>query len=236
MGWPIRVPVLGAVIRNAPAVLFAITMLRARPPAEDRRWFLFALVVWMGGQSLVLAHGRATHAVASRYMDLFAIDVLTNFACLLVVAKNWADARAWTVPMAAVWAAVVLGSLGASVRANCRHDLPVRRDTARVQEHNTRNYVLTGDIGHLMDKPHLHVPYPRPEQLASVLDTPSIRSILPRNINATTATEGGPVAVGRWDVRVDKTLDRWGGFVIAGAALGVAFLTIVSLARGTGFL
>jgi hypothetical protein len=230
LGWPIENRILGPAVRNAPALLFTVAMLRARPPAEDRRWFLLTLVIWMLGQGLVICYGRAAHALASRYMDLFAIDILTNFACLLCVVNARADTRPWAVPAAAVWVAMVLGCLGGSVHKHCLNDLQARRDTAQAQELNTRNYVRTGDIGHLTDKPYLHVPYPVPERLAALLDTPSIRSVLPRNIRAVD-TDGSPAAVGRWDRRVDKTLARWDLFVISGAVLAVAILTFVSLAR-----
>ena len=47
---------------------------------------------------------------------------------------------------------------------------------------------------------------------------------------------GSPVAVGRWDARVDKLLARWDVFVITGAVAAVALLTFVSLARPTVIL
>ena len=352
-GWPIRVEVLGPLLRNAPTVLFAVMMLRTRPPAEDRRWFLLTLVLWVFGQDLAIAHGRAVAPVSSRYMDLFAIDVLTNFACLLIVVQNRAAERRWAVPAAAAWTAVVLGCLGSSQHKHCRHELQTRLETAQAQESNTRNYVHTGDLLHLSDKPHLHIPYPIPEHLAAFLDTPSIRGVLPNNIGvplkgditenapsdacvvdghgpdisvpttptwgtygtagaATTGRAsitfpaahrgyrveipvagqsrakgitleveqdgkcwplhavgdrddawgsatakvrgrpftlhitdaspdawlavGSPVAVGRWDARVDKLLARWDVFVITGAVAAVALLTFVSLARPTVIL
>jgi hypothetical protein len=42
---------------------------------------------------------------------------------------------------------------------------------------------------------------------------------------------GRPVAVGRWDARVDKLLARWDVFVIMGSVTVVALLTFISLAR-----
>lgn len=182
LGWPIKLAVFGPLLRNAPAVLFVATMLRRRPPANDRRWFLFALVVWMISQGVSIAYGRATCPISSRYTDVFAIDVLINFTCLLVVVGEFADTRRWAVLAVVGWTAVVLGGIGFTVHNHCVRDLKYRFDTAQAQEINTRNYVLTGDIKHLTDKPYLHVPYPQPDRLASILDNPLVRSILPRNI------------------------------------------------------
>ena len=240
MGWPIKASALGPLIRNAPAVMFAVMVLRARPPAEDRRWFLLTLILWMFGQGLALAYGRAAGSVASRYMDLFAIDVLTNFACLLIVVQNGAAERRWAVPAAVAWTAVVLAFLGYAVHKHYRLVMPHRLEMARTQELNTRNYVHTSDMQHLSDKPHLHIPYPNPMRLAAILDTPSIRAILPRNIGAPlvgSIIESSPsdacVIDGHGpDLPVPMT-HTWGTYGTAGAATtGRASITFPAAHRG----
>jgi hypothetical protein len=120
MGWPIRITMLGPLLRNAPAVLFAVLMLRTRPPAEDRRWFLLALILWMFGQSLAFAYGRASGSLPSRYQDHFAIDVLTNFACLLSIVQNGAARSRRTVVAAVAWTFLVLIFLGYDVHTHSR--------------------------------------------------------------------------------------------------------------------
>ena len=42
-----------------------------------------------------------------------------------------------------------------------------------------RGYIATGDFGFLNGKPFLHIPYPDPNRLRSLIDEPEIRSILP---------------------------------------------------------
>lgn len=240
MGWPIKVTILGPVIRNAPALLFTAMMLRTRPPADDRRWFLLTLILWMCGQSLAIAYGRAVGPVASRYMDLFAIDVLTNFACLLGIVQHAAGSQRWAVPAAATWTLVVLGCLGSSVHKHCGTQLQQRLETARAQEVNTRNYVCTGDIRHLTDKPYLHVPYPLPDHLAAILDDPSVRTILPRNIGAplqgSIITSGPDTAcvVGGCGPDAPIVMARtWGTYGPAGAATtGTAAIEFPAAHRG----
>lgn len=199
--WPIKAAVVGALCRNAPGALFTIWMLRAKPPMDDRRWFLLALIVWSFGQSMALAYSRAVGFVPSRYTDMLAVDVLTNFACLIVLWQVFAGRRAVVAVTAAAWVGIVLGCLGASVHKRCPGELEQRRATALAQEVNTRNYVYTGDISHLTDKPHLHVPYPLPGHLAAILDQPTVRTILPRNIGAPMA--GTIVARSEGDARID---------------------------------
>jgi hypothetical protein len=240
LGWPIRVTVIGPVLRNAPAALFVAMMLRQRPPAEDRRWFLLALVIWMAGQSLAIAHGRAVGSMAPRYKDLFAIDVLTNFACLFTIARDVVGNRRWVTPAAAAWAAIVLGCLGSNVHKHCMNDMQQRLITAQAQEINTRSYVLTGDKQHLTDKPFMHVPHPSPDHLAAVLDNASVRAILPRNIAA--PLKGSFIvsdqkAAGTFDGYSPKTprplAQAWGTFADNGAATtGTASITFPRSHRG----
>jgi len=184
MGWPLNAPLLGPFFRYAPAALLAAVMIRRPPPAHDRRWFLLTLAVWTFLQGSTIAYGRAVGGVASRYMDLFAVDILINFVCLLAVVRSHAKRHSWIAPAAATWPLVVLGCLGIGVYRHCPAELQARHDTALAQELNTRNYVLTGDMSHLTDKPFLHVPYPIPQLLAAALDDPNLREILPNNIGA----------------------------------------------------
>ena len=177
-----NVPVLGPLLRTAPAALFAAFMLRTRPPAGDPRWFLLTLVVLMVGQGLTLAYGRATDPLTNRYLDLFAIDVLVNFACLTCVVEAWAGLRRLAVPAAVLWTVAVLTSLGVVVHRHGRGGMEYRLRTARAQELHTRAYVRTGESHHLTDKPQLDVPFYRPDLLAEILDRPSVRSILPSNL------------------------------------------------------
>jgi hypothetical protein len=182
--WPIKATILGSLLRNAPAVFFSIWILRTKPAVNDRRWFLFTLAVWSVGQSMTMAHSRAVGFVPSRYMDMLAVDVLANFACLLCLAQAECPRTRWAMAAATAWVGIVLGSLGVSAHKRCPGELEHRRATALAQEVNTKNYVYTGDVSHLTDKPHLHVPYPWPEKLAAILDRPVVRAILPRNIGA----------------------------------------------------
>lgn len=184
-GWPIKVPVLGTLVRQAPAAWLLATMLRTRPPATDRRWFLLALVIWMAGQSLAIAYGRGRFGfVSSRYMDLFTVDLVTNFACLLLCVREVAARHPAAVPVAAAWTLLVLGCLGHVASKRSGPEMALRGVQSLFQEANVKAYVSTGDMTHLTDKPFLHVPSPETDKLAAILDRPVIRSFLPRNIGA----------------------------------------------------
>jgi len=183
LGWPISSKFFSALIRNLPALVFVGVMLWKRPPADDRKWFLLALVVWVLGQAVSIAYGRAVMNLSPRYLDLFALGILVNFACLILVAQDHIGKRhGWTITGVSVWAITVLISLGLYAGKHLPADLSGKHDTSLAQEINTKQYLATGDFNHLIVNPPFYIPYPNPERLASILASPTIRAILPTNI------------------------------------------------------
>jgi len=195
LSWPISSNLFSMLIRNLPALCFAGIMLWKRPPADNRKWFLFALVVWVIGQAFSIAYGRAVGHLSSRYLDLFAIGILVNFACLISIIQEFISGRnIWTMVGESIWVITIMISLGLSARY-ISDELSSKREAGIAQEINTKNYLATGDINHLKDKPFLHVPYPDAEQLAAILALPAINEILPNNISRPlihTAIESAP--------------------------------------------
>jgi len=183
LSWPLPESPIAVMVRNSPILIFSGYMLWKRPQANDSRWFLAALVVWVLGQAASIAYGRATGNLSSRYLDLFAVAVLVNFACLISIARDHIGKRhGWTISGVGVWTIAVLISLGLHAVKHLPVDLAAKRDTGLAQEINVRNYLSTGDPAHLKGKPFLHVPYPDSERLASILASPAVRGILPVNI------------------------------------------------------
>src|ERR1035437_4872226 len=183
LGWPISSNFFSAFIRNLPALIFGGVMLWKRPPADDRKWFLLALVVWALGQAVSIAYGRAVMNLSPRYLDLFALGILVNFACLIVVAQDPIGKRhGWTITGVSVWAITVLISLGLYAGKHIPADLSGKHDTSLAQEINTKQYLATGDFNDLIVNPSFYIPYPNPERLASILASPTVRAILPTNI------------------------------------------------------
>ncbi|HEY8270967.1 MAG TPA: hypothetical protein VIG33_08760 [Pseudobdellovibrionaceae bacterium] len=183
LAWPASSGFLAAFIRNLPALLFVRSMMKTRPSAKDRRWFLLALIVWMLGTAVSIAYGRAGGSTASRYLDLFAIFILINFACLIFLSYERIKKRHfWTMMGTALWTLAISIALFLPAMEKIPSELMDKRDTGSFQEINTRNHLLTGDAKDLRDKSFLHVPYPNSERLISILASPSVREILPHNI------------------------------------------------------
>lgn len=183
LGWPISSNFLSAAVRNLPALSLAAIVLWQRPSANDRRWFLLALVVWSLGQAVSIAYGRADSSLSSRYLDLFAIGILVNFACAISIGQECrGKLRRWTKVAVSAWTVTVLVCLGLNASDRVPAELAAKRDIGLAQERNTRNYLATDDFSHLKDPPFLHTPYPDPDRLASILASPTVRAILPANV------------------------------------------------------
>ena len=183
-GWPMPDNFISPLIRNLPIAIFILVMLRERPPASDRRWFIFALCVWCVSQAIGMAYGRANGILASRYKDLYVIPVFMNFVCLLSLSKiDLTKYRYYGGFAIGGWLVIVLISLGSFSVKTLPDELKWKREIGRAEEINTRNYILTGDINNLKDKPPMEVPLPDPERLALTIEMPGIRDILPADIN-----------------------------------------------------
>ena len=197
LGWPIPLGVVSALILNAPAAIFAGILLGKRPPADDRKWFLLALVVWTLGLCATLAYGRAACVISPHYLDSLAIGILVNFACLLsIVQGHLGKPRAGTIAGVSAWVIIVLYSLGMYAGKHLPAELTAKRDAWLAEEINTRAYVATGDFQHLQGKGYLEVPHPNPARLAAILAMPEIRSILPENIRASHPADVSPSMAG----------------------------------------
>jgi len=184
LGWPISSTFLSMLIRNLPSLVFVVIMLWKPTSVENRKWFLFGLIVWVFGQAFSIAYGRAAGALGSRYLDLFVLGILVNFASLVSIYHDYADKWRWgTILGGGLWVIIIIGSLGLDVSRHAPGNLSAKYEQGLAQETHMRNYLRTGDMIHLQDKPDFHIPYPVPEHLASILESSVIRTILPSNIS-----------------------------------------------------
>ncbi|MDE2420816.1 MAG: hypothetical protein KGO49_06485 [Gammaproteobacteria bacterium] len=184
LSWPFNKYSILFLLVNAPAIIFLSNMYRHRPHASDPRWFIVGLLIWAAIQSISIAYGRYEAPLSSRYMDLYAILILINFICLLLVLNppRLRDSRFNFKMLGGVfWVLVILIPLVEGSHTSLRYAKGLYQKGLE-QQINTQNYVATGNINFLKNKPDLSIPYPNPDRLAMLLSKPSIRSILPSNI------------------------------------------------------
>jgi hypothetical protein len=185
LGWPVSHTIVSALVRNLPIFVFVPIILLKRPPVNDRRWFLLALCVWSMVQVVSVAYGRAAGPLSPRYKDLHAIPIFVNFACLISLTQMYINRwRLYSQIGLAAWSAILLTSLAFFSIRDLPGELNTKRTWNLAEEKNTRNYIITKDISHLKNKPDMHVPLPDPDRLATTIELPGIREILPGNINS----------------------------------------------------
>jgi hypothetical protein len=182
--WPLPFSIIGVVFRNLPMVVFGVYILRKRPAATDKRWFLFAGCIWSLVMSASIAYGRATDPLSPRYKDLFLIAVFFNVACAIVMATIYQPKYGYKKTRLALggWLSLLTGITLLNGFYQLPADLTEKRMYSQQQEKNVHNYVVTGNMAHLLNKPYMTIPLSDPHLLASILDDPRIRKILPYNL------------------------------------------------------
>lgn len=182
--WPAP-PNLG-VLMALPSVVFCVRTLADRPPLSDARWFNVAAFGWIFTQFAAFAAGRALIPVENRYLDTLLIGLAVNMTSFFwLVGSDAVSGRrkVWWSAALAAWLIIVGASL-----VHPAHPLPgsmeLRRQTAKIQEKNLRDYLATGDASALAGAPLVDIPYPEASRLRQLLDTPEIRAALPPELRS----------------------------------------------------
>jgi hypothetical protein len=171
----------GTILLQAPSALVSIYVIWLRPPLADRRWLVVALTAWAVLQAVALAYGRSTGPTTSRYLDVFTVGVVLNFACLLYAlgTANLSHVRRAIALGATIWLLLVLFGATKTVFTQTLADIADREAHTRAQTENMRNYLATRDLRILQNKPFFDIPYPVAEDLAVLASQPIVRALLP---------------------------------------------------------
>jgi len=189
MAWPASNNGVGLLFIQAPLLWLIGRFLWKRSQVQAGLIFMLATTFWLYGQFASIAYGRVNGAVSSRYLDLFAIGLVLNFASLLVMRASAKPGHIRYMNAAiALWLALVTFGFNNSA-PNMAGDLRFKAETGAEQEKNVRAYLCSGDVNQLVNKPSLHIPYPDPIKLKKLLDNQVIRRILPGNISEACSTK-----------------------------------------------
>jgi hypothetical protein len=179
---PISALILCAILIHAPAWLTSLAVVSKRLPLTDHRWLLVALTGWLAMQTIAVAYGRAMNPLSARYLDVYAIALLLNFACLLrYLAEARASGRRRQMALAAtaLWLLLLIPGAGGTLYKHSIPEMVHRGAVGRTETENLRAYLDTGNIGVLENKAGLDIPYPDATRLAMIVSQPVIRGLLP---------------------------------------------------------
>lgn len=178
-GWPLGPA--GAIVLNAPVIVLAARLIRRRAPLQDPAWVCLGLAIWVGIQCIALAYGRTSAVRAPRYLDIYVLLAVINFAAVLTLLRGmkiW-NSTSLAAAVAAAWMAIVVASLGVWAIHKVPAGVADRFAKSQIQTANLRAFIVTGDMANLANKPHMHIPFPSAQVLAELANDASIRSILP---------------------------------------------------------
>jgi hypothetical protein len=214
--------VLGAILIQAPSALVSIRIIGLRPPFTDRRWLLVALTGWAFLQAAAVAYGRAEGPTASRYLDVFAVALPLNYACLLYLLSESQLSRLrrrLALGATVLWLLLVLFGATKTMFTQTLPELTAKQATGHAETTNLRAYLDTGDIKALENKPFLAIPYPNPQRLAMIASQPIIRALLPPElVGEASAARAQQRGLARFTGRPIQALKnyalRWGVLLI----------------------
>jgi len=188
--WPAQ-PLKGAHIVMLfavwwPGLFWFINFLRRRE-TTDAELFSAGMLAWVLLQALAFAHARGhdVTALASRYMDIPALGVICNMALALQMASRPAFARIWRAALITM-AALSIALVGIVLQRGYVVDIAAMRQRYQfnlVETYYTQRYLRHHRASDL-DHPSLMIPYINGNALAQMLNTASIRELLPDMLHA----------------------------------------------------
>ncbi|NIJ40702.1 hypothetical protein FHS78_000978 [Parvibaculum indicum] len=234
-GWPWGGIVL-AILINAPLLSILYKSWREPHPLSSFQWTLLAFAFWLGGQWITLAYGRAAGPTASRYRDTLLLGPLLNMAAVLYLAQfeTWRNKSLdlyrkrisalgpRRTRIAAGFLVLVVAGVVIAGYTDQYLQASERGYLLQVETGNVKAFLRTGDMGHLENKPDLHIPYPDPQRLARLATDPTILSVLHPDLTGRAFSDR--LLLPHWlteSVRflLSALIQLWGPILLAGLVL-----------------
>ncbi|MDM8563344.1 hypothetical protein QUF54_08320, partial [Candidatus Marithioploca araucensis] len=192
LAWPFVIHPWLSLVLYMPflALVFRTLWLRRKPSQAEL--FILVLGGWVILQAASMAYARGVggRIPASRYMDILALGIIVNLLAFYFIAQPWYGLshriKSYLNTGACLWTLLVILGMGKLTVMDSWPQIQQRGLQYAEQLKNSREFIRTGDLNVLQNKPHLHVPYPVPERLAGLLANPQLRAILPHTLTVPT--------------------------------------------------
>jgi hypothetical protein len=180
LAWPYCAMPILVLVTYLPLALCTFLMVTTNGPlSRSRAEILFGIGIWVAIQAAAIAYARGENGnipIASRYMDILGLGAVLNTLCVVALVRNipWTGRRRIAaVAFGAIW---IAGSFGGAAGLGLEKlSSGAGKEALLPMEENVRAYVATGDRKYLTGD----LPYPDANRLATLLDDPTIRKILP---------------------------------------------------------
>jgi hypothetical protein len=219
------------LLLHLPLLALLLRFFQNRRILDPARWTFVAFVAWLGLQMVSIAYNRAAAPASSRYLDIVIFIFVLDFVAIRLLSK---DFPRYCNFLTATWLGLFATGMGFAAPSYFAAAAERGRQGS-FQNQNVSNYLATGDIASISNKPSMHVPYPSSVRLATLLSDRSVRMILPDDIlpagERSNERHSQLVSGGKWAVPVR----RFRNFTLARAplllAIGFALCMVVSLYR-----
>jgi hypothetical protein len=183
MAWPWTNSIYLSLLIYFPFLTLIIKIILQMQKPSRGELFVLGLGGWVILQTISMVSVRG--GVAPRYMDILACGIIVNFLAFHFILQTWHSS--WVKRSIngyiCLWL-IIFGYGLYDLMVNTWPAVEGRRVACIEQMQNVRNFIFTGDINTLKNKPFFHIPYPSPEILADRLTNPQLRSILPSSLTS----------------------------------------------------
>ncbi|PZR76601.1 MAG: hypothetical protein DLM73_02330 [Chthoniobacterales bacterium] len=186
LAWPYIAFPIAAFLLYLPWGICSVALLRGWQGMRRTQFeVVFVGGLWVIVQAAAIAYARGEGGripIASRYMDILALGTLLNGVAVIVLVAQATPPKSALRTLATAGAALWLSApiAGAGWLGFQKVGVGPGREVLRPMEENVRAYVETHDRSYLAGD----IPYPSAIRLATLLDDPTIRKILPALVRA----------------------------------------------------
>jgi hypothetical protein len=183
--WPLNSSFLGAFFVFSPSLYFLFRFFLRGGILEKGSNFFLAIFIWIICVYIGISQSRGgASPLSSRYFDLYVYGILINFLLLLKYYNFYlkGNFKKFNFVFLFAWSFTLILFLLIYFNNHTSNEIIEKSRTSLIQENNVKKYLSTGNIDDLRNKPHLHIPYPNADHLASMLSNTSLKKILPSNI------------------------------------------------------
>ena len=190
--WPLPSHWWAPILIYSPLLLLFGAACVRRSAADQPIWTCLVIGAWALIQLACFVYGRTFAPLASRYLDVLLVGIVASFAAafFLILERPARLAVSFAAGVATfIWIAVIFFHLLNAAMIDLPPAIASKRETGLRQTANVRAFLLSGDPSLFTNKPLLDVPYPIPDRLVALLQDPTIRAILPRELGGARSNE-----------------------------------------------